>query len=337
MMHDALLTWYDNNRRVLPWRALPGQQANPYHVYISEIFLQQTTVATVIDYFNRFIHHFPTFKALASASLHDVLVQFQGLGYYSRARNLHKTAQIIATDYKGTLPPDAKKLLALPGIGDYTAYAVLAIAFDQPYVPVDGNVIRVYARYFGLETPLPALKKEVQIQANKMGAGQRPGDFAQALMDLGSLVCKPKNPQCFVCPLQTNCAAFQHNKTASLPIKKPKSVQVKRYALAHLFSDETAVYICHNQNDALLNNLWGTPLVDLQSSKQIQAYSEYPVVYHVFTHFHLTVFIYHRSLKQLPKKWQKIGQIIKKTELPAYPISTLMKKIFQMADKCGQS
>jgi A/G-specific adenine glycosylase len=167
-LEEDLLTWYDANQRSLPWRAVPGYSPNPYHVWLSEIMLQQTTVATVKDYFSRFVTRWPVVEDLAKATLDEVFHNWQGLGYYSRARNLHNCAQMLVQDFKGILPHDERILQTLPGIGPYTAAAIAAIAYDQPIVPVDGNVVRVFSRLFALETPLPGLKKEVYALARQM-------------------------------------------------------------------------------------------------------------------------------------------------------------------------
>ena len=198
-----MLQWYDQHARTLPWRALKGQQQNPYYVLLSEVMLQQTTVATVKAYFERFVDQWPTLNAIAQASLDEILVAWQGLGYYSRARNLHKALrQLSEQESFPQVPDDLKKL---SGVGDYTANAVAAIAFNQPVVPIDGNVIRVLARVFGLTQPLPMLKKTIAEKALLLADSDRPGDFAQSLMDLGSLVCRPQQPRCEICPVVSMC------------------------------------------------------------------------------------------------------------------------------------
>ena len=185
LLEEALLSWYDTHQRALPWRAAPGYAPDPYHVWLSEIMLQQTTVATVRDYFARFITRWPTIGSLAKAGLDEVFHAWQGLGYYSRARNLHGCAQTLVQDFGGKIPEQESMLLTLPGIGPYTAAAIAAIAFEQPTVPVDGNVIRVLSRLNALGTPLPDLKKEIQALAKTLIPPHRRGDFAQILMDLG--------------------------------------------------------------------------------------------------------------------------------------------------------
>src|SRR5690349_4994527 len=202
-----LLDWYDRHRRTLPWRAPAGKRTPPYLVWLSEIMLQQTTVATVGDYFHRFVKRWPTVEALAAAPLDDVLSAWAGLGYYARARNLHACARAVVADHAGRFPEDEAGLLALPGIGRYTSAAIRAIAFDQPASAVDGNVERVIARLYAIETPLPDAKIEIAARAAELVPPQRAGDYAQAMMDLGATVCVPRGPRCVICPLMEACRA----------------------------------------------------------------------------------------------------------------------------------
>ena len=195
-----LLAWYDRHRRVLPWRARHGEQPDPYRVWLSEIMLQQTNVKTVAPYYAKFLARWPTVEALGGASLDDVLRAWAGLGYYARARNLHACAKAVAENHGGKFPASLEALRALPGIGDYTAAAVAAIAFDAPAVPVDGNVERVVARLFAVEQALPAAKPAIKRLAASLLPARRSGDFAQALMDLGATICSPKRPACALCP-----------------------------------------------------------------------------------------------------------------------------------------
>ena len=202
---QALLDWYDRHRRRLPWRAAPGVRPDPYRVWLSEIMLQQTTVPVVAGYFQRFLERWPTLEALARAELDDVLHAWQGLGYYARARNLHACARRLLADYEGLFPTEEKALLALPGVGRYTAAAIAAIAHDRPATVVDGNVERVIARLRAVESPLPAAKPKLYALAAELTPKTRPGDYAQALMDLGASVCTPRNPGCLACPWQSAC------------------------------------------------------------------------------------------------------------------------------------
>ena len=217
-----LLAWYDRHARVLPWRARRGERADPYRVWLSEIMLQQTTVKAVAPYYARFLSRWPTVGALAAASLDDVLRAWAGLGYYARARNLHACAKAVVERHGGQFPNDVAALRALPGIGDYTAAAVAAIAFDAPAVPVDGNVERVVSRLFAVEEELPAAKPVIKRLAASLLPADRAGDFAQALMDLGATICSPKRPACALCPWTDACLANERGDQETFPRKAPK-------------------------------------------------------------------------------------------------------------------
>ncbi|MGB8577869.1 MAG: A/G-specific adenine glycosylase, partial [Pseudolabrys sp.] len=217
-----LLAWYDRHARVLPWRARCGEQADPYRVWLSEIMLQQTTVKAVVPYYARFLSRWPTVDALAAASLDDVLRVWSGLGYYARARNLHACAKVVVERHRGQFPNGVNALRALPGIGDYTAAAVAAIAFDLPAVPVDGNVERVVSRLFAVENELPAAKPAIKQLAASLLPARRAGDFAQALMDLGATICSPKRPACALCPWGNSCLASERGDQETFPRKAPK-------------------------------------------------------------------------------------------------------------------
>ncbi len=238
---SALLAWYDRSRRDLPWRAPPGAIADPYRVWLSEIMLQQTTVAAVIPYHDRFLIRFPDVTALAAAPEADVMAAWAGLGYYARARNLHACARAIASS-GGAFPATVDGLRALPGIGPYTATAIAAIAFGLPGVPVDGNVERVAARVFAIEEPLPAGRRAIGEAAAKLGedpaARARPSDFAQALFDLGATICTPKTPECLLCPWQTECAGRRSGLAAALPRREPKRARPLRHGVAYFLEDD---------------------------------------------------------------------------------------------------
>ncbi len=202
-----LLAWYDRQRRDLPWRAPLGTAPDPYHVWLSEIMLQQTTVATVGPYFDQFVARWPDISALAAASLDEILHMWQGLGYYARARNLHACARVVVEQHGGAFPSERAALRALPGIGDYTAAAIAAIAFDRRCAAVDGNVERVVARLYAVIEPLPAAKPRLRELAAALVPEQRAGDFAQAMMDLGATICTPRRPRCVLCPWRGACLA----------------------------------------------------------------------------------------------------------------------------------
>ena len=224
-----LLRWYDRKGRTLPWRAVRGETPDPYRVWLSEIMLQQTTVAAVKPYFADFVARWPAVADLADADLDAVLHAWQGLGYYARARNLHKCARLVAGERGGRFPGTEEELAELPGIGVYTAAAVAAIAFGQKTMPVDGNVERVTARLFAVAQPLPGGRKRISALARGLTPTRRPGDFAQAMMDLGATVCTPRNPACEACPLRPECRAGKAGKAERYPVKGPKKVRPLRH------------------------------------------------------------------------------------------------------------
>ena len=239
----SLLAWYDDHARDLPWRVSPadrrqGVMPDPYRVWLSEIMLQQTTVATVIPRFTAFLAKWPRVADLAASPLEGVLAEWAGLGYYARARNLHACAQKVAADHKGIFPDTEEGLLALPGIGPYTAAAISAIAFDRPATVVDGNVDRIMVRQFAVQRPIRDAKAEIYDHAASLSPPQRAGDYAQALMDLGATICRPKNPQCLLCPVRGPCAAFAKGLTETLPVKPPKKERPVRYG--HIYVGRNA-------------------------------------------------------------------------------------------------
>lgn len=229
---DNLLDWYDRHRRHLPWRAGPGETADPYRVWLSEIMLQQTTVATVGPYFRRFLERWPTVHDLAAAPSEEVMSAWAGLGYYARARNLHACAKAVAGEYRGVFPDTEAGLRELPGIGAYTAAAIAAIAFDRKATVVDGNVERVVARLFAVEEPMPAAKPTLRSLAATLTPDRRPGDFAQAMMDLGATVCTPRKPACLSCPLSGVCDGRIAGIAEELPRKSPKAERPMRRGTA---------------------------------------------------------------------------------------------------------
>lgn len=263
LLADRLLAWYDRHARILPWRARPGEAADPYRVWLSEIMLQQTTVAAVGPYFHRFLVRWPTVEALAAAPLDDVLGEWAGLGYYARARNLHKCARAVAERHGGRFPDDEAGLRDLPGVGPYTAAAVAAIAFNRPAVVVDGNVERVMARLFAIKTPLPAAKPELRAAAARLSSQVRPGDFAQATMDLGATICTPRGPRCMLCPWAEPCAARARGIAEQLPARAPKPERPVRQAVAFVLykaeDEEGAVWLRRRPDDGLLGGMLEVP------------------------------------------------------------------------------
>jgi A/G-specific adenine glycosylase len=262
-----LLNWYDRHRRVLPWRALPGETADPYKVWLSEIMLQQTTVAAVGPYFQAFIARWPTVADLAASPIEDLLAAWAGLGYYARARNLHKCAQAVVRDHGGIFPDTEEGLRELPGIGGYTAGAIAAIAFNRKASAPDGNVERVVARLFAVTTPLPNAKPELRALAAELVPDDRPGDFAQAMMDLGATLCAPRKPACVLCPLNDRCEARKQNIAAALPARAAKKPRPLRRAVAFWIERESAngeieVMLRRRPHHGLLGGMLEIPVTD---------------------------------------------------------------------------
>lgn len=294
---DSLLKWYDRHRRRLPWRALPDETADPYRVWLSEIMLQQTTVATVGPYFMAFTDKWPTVNDLARAELDDVLHAWQGLGYYARARNLHKCAQAVADHHGGVFPDTEESLLTLPGVGPYTAAAIAAIAFDRPAAVVDGNVERVIARVYALDTPLPQAKPRIKELAAVLASDTRPGDYAQAIMDLGATVCTPRKPACALCPWRSMCAAFAAGTQELYPVKAPKKEKPVRRGVAFWIADDNGnILLRRRPEQGLLGGMMEVPSTPWREGEwpddgrpaHLDDHQELPgVVRHTFTHFHL--------------------------------------------------
>jgi len=256
----SLLGWYDRHRRDLPWRARPGETADPYRVWLSEIMLQQTTVVAVIPYFLRFLERWPTVADLACAEREDVMAAWAGLGYYARARRLHDCARVVAGEMGGRFPDTEAALRALPGIGAYTAGAIAAIAFDRPAAAVDGNVERVMARVYAIDRPLPQAKKAIRLKTEAMVPDDRPGDFAQALMDLGATVCTPRNPACGICPWRDVCEGRKIGRAEALPRPAPKKERPHRHGLAFwLERPDGSVLLRTRPDEGLLGGMLEVP------------------------------------------------------------------------------
>ena len=291
----ALLTWYDGERRDLPWRARPDEKPDPYRVWLSEIMLQQTTVKAVIPYFETFMTRWPTAEALAAASRDEVLAAWAGLGYYSRARNLYACAQALARD---GFPSVEAALRALPGVGAYTAAAIAAIAFDEPAAVVDGNVERVIARVFAVEQPLPSAKPALRKLAASLTPSKRPGDYAQAMMDLGATVCTPRGPSCLVCPVRGSCTAAARGEPDRFPIKSAKAERPVRrgnaFVIVRTQRDDGHILLRRRKDKGLLGGMMEVPCSEwvpdasLAPSPSLDGnWKEGRTVQHTFTHFHL--------------------------------------------------
>ena len=304
-LHRALLAWYDAKARVLPWRVGPadgraGVRPDPYRVWLSEVMLQQTTVPHATPYFLAFVRRWPTAASLAAAPDAEVMAAWAGLGYYARARNLLACARAVAADHAGVFPDSEAGLRALPGVGAYTAAAVAAIAFDRPANVVDGNVERVMARLFAVEAPLPDAKPELKAFAGRLVPEARPGDWAQALMDLGATVCRPKEPLCDRCPVSRFCAAFAAGAPATYPRRRAKAERPHRHGFAYLVLWDGKVGLVRRPAKGLLGDMLALPTSDWRaapfSSAEAAAAAPLPAdwrpageIEHVFTHFSLTL------------------------------------------------
>ena len=301
-----LLAWYDRHRRRLPWRPLPGEAADPYWVWLSEIMLQQTGVKWVAPYFEKFVARWPSVNDLGRASLDDVLRMWAGLGYYSRARNLHACAVAVLRDQGGAFPDTEEGLLTLPGIGPYTAAAIAAIAFDRRTMPVDGNIERVLSRLFAVEEPLPQAKPLIKRLATTLLAGTRAGDSAQALMDLGSTICTPKKPACALCPLNDDCVGYGRGDQEAFPRKAAKKTGELRRGAAFVVTRGGELLVRTRAEKGLLGGMTEVPTSEwlaaqddkaaLKQAVQLKGLSKWRrrlgVVTFGFTHFPLELVVY---------------------------------------------
>ncbi|MBT3991421.1 MAG: A/G-specific adenine glycosylase [Rhodospirillaceae bacterium] len=332
-----ILAWYDRHQRHLPWRARPGVQPDPYFVWLSEIMLQQTTVVTVKSYFEHFIATWPKLEDLAAAPLDDILHAWQGLGYYARARNLHKCAQVVAAQYDGKFPDEEQDLLSLPGIGPYTAAAITAIAFGKKATPVDGNIERVMARLFAVMEPLPKSKSQLRDLAGGMTPDDRAGDYAQALMDIGATICTPKKPNCSICPLSGDCRAEKEGLASELPRRVPKKKKPTRYGTAFwLINPSGEIMLRRRREQGLLGGMIEVPSSDWQekSRSSSEILDEAPVeidwqmlpgkIRHTFTHFHLELEI---AVGHLAVDSSVNGIWCDVNEFGAHALPTVMKKV----------
>jgi A/G-specific adenine glycosylase len=304
------LTWYDRHRRTLAWRAGPGERADPYRVWLSEIMLQQTTVATVGPYFRAFLERWPSVTGLAAAELDHVLQQWAGLGYYARARNLHRAAQVVAGEHGGRFPETVEALQALPGVGAYTAAAIAAIAFDVPAAVMDGNIERVVSRLFRIATPLPKAKPELRALAGLLTPQERAGDYAQAMMDLGASLCSPRKPACTLCPLMAHCAARAAGEADLYPRKAEKKERPTRYGIAFwAMRGDGNVLLRRRPEKGLLGGMIEVPSSDFLDApigdEAARKLAPLPapwravkgVVRHTFTHFHLELTVWVASVR----------------------------------------
>jgi len=342
----ALLDWYDVHRRVLPWRARADERPDPYRVWLSEIMLQQTTVQAVGRYYREFVTRWPTVQALAAAPLDDVLAAWAGLGYYARARNLHRAAQVVVDAFGGEFPADYESLKSLPGVGAYTAGAIAAIAFDLPFLAMDANAERVLARLFAVEEPLPKAKPRLRELGQQLVPHKRAGDFAQALMDLGAAICTPKKPACGSCPVNAYCEAFRRGIQEQLPRKGEKPMRPLKRGAAFVARDASgAVLLVKRPENGLLGGMLQPPLgpwtEEFPSAEQVRLQAPFPAgwkkrlgtVRHGFTHFELEIEVYVAEVSRLPD--HSGAMWVAERDLPRAALPTVMRKIIAHALDAG--
>jgi A/G-specific adenine glycosylase len=343
----AVLAWYDRERRDLPWRAAPGERPDPYRVWLSEIMLQQTTVKAVLPRYAAFLQQWPDVAALASAELGQVLAAWAGLGYYARARNLHACARAVVEEHGGRFPESEAQLRTLPGVGGYTAAAIAAIAFGERATPVDGNIERVVARLFAVTTPLPEAKPEIKALAETLTPQARPGDFAQALMDLGATICTPRRPACALCPVRKHCRGFSEGVAEALPYRQAKRERpIRRGAAFVALRSDGAVLLRQRPLRGLLGGMLETPCSPWEegglNGKSLDyaplkaGWRKLPgLVTHTFTHFHLELSVYraHVGPKARPKRAAEpeLCGFVARRDLARAALPSVMRKVLDRA------
>lgn len=322
-LSTKLLEWYDKNGRELPWRVKGGAHPDPYVILVSEFMLQQTTVKTVIPYFHRFMERFPTVADLAAADEEEVYQLWQGLGYYSRARSLHRSAQMVVENFGGNFPNTRQNVLKLKGIGPYTVSSFLALAFNQPETVIDGNVMRVIARLCHWTEPLDAISEQIRQKAEALTSRERPADYASAIMDLGAMVCTPKNPQCLICPWQEVCQSRFAPDLEQIPVRRRLEKKEKQGVVFIVKNDEGEIFIRKRTEKGLLSGLYEFPWNDIGALCD-GAVDTGMTVTHIFTHFKLSLRIYALQSNQ---PLAADGFFVAIQKLADYPFSTLMKKV----------
>ncbi|MGK7369198.1 MAG: A/G-specific adenine glycosylase [Candidatus Halalkalibacterium sp. M3_1C_030] len=340
---SSLLSWYDENKREMPWRDCD----NPYKTWISEVMLQQTRVDQAIPYFNRFIERFPDVYELAKAEQQEVLKVWEGLGYYSRARNLHQAAKTVVDKFDGNIPNNEKEILKLKGVGPYTASAVLSIAFSKSHAVVDGNVLRVLTRYLGIEDDIRSTrtKNTIQDAADELLDKNRPGDFNQAIMELGATICTPSNPDCKDCPINAGCVAYSTMKTDVIPYKSPAKKRPHHQIGVGIIQADDQVLIALRPEDAMLGGLWEFPggkqkkgenikktvIRELKEELGVEVTVTKPFMKldHAYSHFKITLHAFLCKLKNgnpRPKTSQEI-KWVPTNELDQYPFPKANRKL----------
>ena len=317
---NLLLNWYKKYGRNMPWRVKGGAHPDAYAVWISEIMLQQTTVATVGDYFIRWMKKFPDVKTLAQADLQEVLLAWQGLGYYTRARKIHECAHVLMEKYNGKIPQNREELLKLPGIGPYTASSICCFAFNQPETVVDGNVMRVIARLHGITREITV--PDIYPLAQKLTSPMHGADYASAIMDLGATVCTPTNPKCDLCPWAKACIAYKKGIQEQIPQIK-KLVKKEKLGRLYLIQNNQGEYLIRKRSGkGLLSGLWEFPWEEVPALSS----AKLPHVIHVFTHFKLTLELVRFSDKS---STFSDGIFVAQKDFDKYPFPTLMKKVIK--------
>ena len=316
---NKILNWYDNNKRKLPWRKKTSTKNREYFTLVSEFMLQQTQVKTVIPFFENFIKKFPNLKSLAKSSDQKILKNWEGLGYYSRARNLKKTAIKLLKDFKGQLPKDIEKLQSLPGIGEYTSRSILAIAHNKPYIPMDGNVERVLKRVFLLKTSEEISKENLNKKKSFFGFSKRSSDYAQAIMEIGALICKPTLPSCNYCPLTKNCKAF---KTKDFLIKSKNKFNKTKYFEANVYKYKNKFLLVKNKKFNFLKNLVIFPMTEI--TQKTFKYSVHKKINVKMSNMNMKIIINRKN----KMKRKKDSLFLDKSNINKYILPSFTKKIF---------
>jgi|TARA_B100000953_G_scaffold300199_1_gene303545 A/G-specific adenine glycosylase len=316
---NKILKWYDNNKRNLPWRKITSTKNREYFTLVSEFMLQQTQVKTVIPYFETFIKNFPNLKSLANANEQRVLKNWEGLGYYSRARNLKKTALKLSEEFNGNLPKDVEKLKSLPGIGEYTSRSILAIAHNQPYIPMDGNVERILKRVFLLKTKNEISKENLIKKKSFFNTSKRSSDYAQAIMEIGALVCKPVLPSCDLCPLTQNCKAY---KRKDFLIKSKNKFNKTKYFEANVYKHKNKYLLIKNKKFNFLKNLVIFPMNEINKEKFKLSINKKINV--KMSNMNMKIIIN----KNNKKKMIKDSLLLDKSNINKYILPSFTKKIF---------
>ena len=321
ILTKKILYWYDNNKRSLPWRKKLSQAKREYYTLVSEFMLQQTQVATVIPYFNNFIKDIPNMSSLAKINENKLLKYWEGLGYYSRVKNLKKTAQILKKNFKGRLPRTIEELKLLPGIGDYTANAIMAIGFNKPFIPLDGNIERIIKRLLNLKS-IKEVSKESLISKKKiLGTSERASDYAQALMELGALICKPKSPLCNQCPLIKNCKSFKNN---DFEIVRNKKKKIDKFYLLKVYKKSNKYLLIKNTKFNFLKNFKIFPMHEISKKDDLEKNLNFKI-----SNMNMNITIQFNKIKgSIPNSsW------IDSAKLDSYILPTFTKKIFSYLKK----